>query len=708
MSDVFSLSFQGVNIIYIFLGMASLVISWWSYSGTVPQISSFKKYLLLILRSLGIFLIAILLIEPLLTVFSEKVTGSRIGVFVDISSSMNFKEKDAERYKTARDTYNQHKPSHIPASFYGFADTLIELNDFPDSTMFVGQATDIARVFTTSINNNEELGVLLFITDGANNIGMDPLKAASTIGLPVYSLVTGSSISRKDIFISSVDYPPVGYTNTEFQIKVEIGANGYQGKTGQLEIRDGKRVLGSQHVAFPVDAAYAIAEFKLSIADAGVKDLKAVISGFDDETYKDNNIRNFSIKFLKDKINILLLSSSLNWEFTYLKKVLEGDQHFKLSTAIARRKGGFYANELPASLDAWKEIELVITVDLDSRAIGSQLNNMKAAIESGTGFLYIAGNNSMMFRSGGWDKLLPVKPGSKTAVANGEFFPAPGKQARVRAIMDIEGLNWEELPPLKTVITGLDIDSKAIIFLDIVDDIGNHWPVLTGGLFERGKIAAMTGYPWWPRYFRPGSSSLDAKHMEKFWGNLVRWLVVREDLERFNLAPDKIVYKLGEPVNFAATVFDDNYNLLSGVRIEVVIADSSGVQRELQLTGRKPGQYDGTFGSPAAGKYNYDTYAIIDNDTLAVKSGSFIVESFGLEMENPSANFALMEQIAAVAGGKSYTPDNFNQFTKDLKLNIKKSDVFTEHRLTGNIYILLVIILLFALEWGIRKFSQLA
>lgn len=85
MSDIFSLSFQGGNIIYILLGIASLVISWWSYSGAVPQISSFKKYLLLVLRSLGIFLIAILLIEPLLTVFSEKVTGSQIGIFIDIS-----------------------------------------------------------------------------------------------------------------------------------------------------------------------------------------------------------------------------------------------------------------------------------------------------------------------------------------------------------------------------------------------------------------------------------------------------------------------------------------------------------------------------------------------------------------------------------------------------------------------------------------------
>ena len=623
MSDIFSLNFQSGNIIYIILGIVSLVISWWSYSGAAPQISSFKKYLLLVLRSLGIFLIAILLIEPLLTVFSEKVTGSRIGIFVDISSSMNFKEEDGERYKTARDAYNQHKPSNIPASFYGFADTLIELNDFPDSTAFVGQATDIARAFMSSINDNEEHGALLFITDGANNIGLDPLKAASTISLPVYSLVTGSSISRKDIFISEVDYPPVGYTNTEFQIKVEIGANGYQGKTGQLEIRDGQRVLGSRQVAFPADAAYTTAEFKLLIADAGVKNLKAIVSRFDDETYEDNNVRNFSIKLLKDKINILLLSSSLNWEFTYLKKVLEGDRHFELSTAVAQRKGGFYANELPASFEAWKEIELVIAVDLNSRAIGAQLNNMKAAIKSGTGFLYIAGNNNRMFRSGGWDKLLPVKSGSNTAVADGEFFPAPGKQARVRAIMDIEGLNWEELPPLKAIITGLDVDSKAIVFLDVVDDTGNHRPVLTGGLFERGKIAAMTGYPWWPRYFRPGSSNPDVRRIEKFWGNLVRWLVVREDLERFNLSPDKTVYKLGEPVSFAAMIFDDNYNLLSGVRIEVVIADSSGAQRELQLTGRQPGRYDGVFGSPAAGKYDYDAYAVINNDTLAEKKRQF-------------------------------------------------------------------------------------
>ena len=67
-----------------------------------------------------------------------------------------------------------------------------------------------------------------------------------------------------------------------------------------------------------------------------------------------------------------------------------------------------------------------------------------------------------------------------------------------------------------------------------------------------------------------------------------------------------------------------------------------------------------------------------------------------------------MEHIASVTGGKSYTPDNFSQFAQDLKLKVKRSDIVSEYRVTGNKYILLIIILLFTLEWGIRKFSQLA
>jgi len=706
----FSLSFQsGYLLLYIIIGLAAIGISWWSYKDLVPQISRLKRLALISLRSLGILLIAILLIEPLTTLYTEEVSGDKLGVVVDISSSMLNMEKNGQRYEIAQSLFNEYRPANVSTKYFGFADSVYPLKELPDSLSITRQATNISRALLEPIAlSDNELGALLVLTDGAGNLGIDPLKTASSISLPVYSLVVGSALSQKDIYISKISCSPVGYTNTDIPLEVEVASFGYGGETAMLEIRDDKSVLLSRRVVLPADGAYSTVEFKLNLANEGIKNLRAVIASREDEVGADNNTRAFTIKLLKDKINVLLLSSTLNWELTYLKEALSQDAHLDIDAVIGRPRGGIAAADLPPTLEAWKDIELVIAIDLSSRALGVQLANLKSAVESGTGFLYIAGAKSRIIRLGDWDELLPVKSNQLVSVDEGEFFPIPGRQAVVRAVTDIEGLRWDDLKPLGFMMRGLETDPAAIVFLDVVSGRGEHWPILTGGRFNRGKTAAITGYPWWPRYFQPASGNTNIKKIEKFWSNLVRWLVARDDLEKFNLASDKPVYKLGEPVGFAATLFDDSYNLVGGAKIEVVITDSAGTQREFQLTGFKTGEYSGVFGSPAAGTYNYTARAYVQSDTVGTANGSFIVETFSLEMENPSANYALMEQIATITGGQSFTADNFSEFSQNLKLNLKRADVFNEYRLTGNKYLLIIIILLFTLEWGIRKFSQLA
>ncbi|OQX92276.1 MAG: hypothetical protein B6D58_03830 [candidate division Zixibacteria bacterium 4484_95] len=698
---MFSINFHSNYIIfYVIIGLSALAISWWSYRNLSPHISKLKKYLLMILRIIAVTLIGLLLLEPLLTVFSERTTGNKLGVVVDLSSSMMTEEKSGRRYQIASSAIGDYMPRRIPLNYYGFSDSLVRLESFPDSFSFIGKATNIATALIRPLDN-DEIGALLIVTDGAGNIGPDPIKSASTVKVPVYSLVVGSRINRKDIFINKIDYPPVGYTNTGLPIEVEFGANGYDGQTVIMEIRDNKSTLDSKRVVLPPDGAYSIAEFRISVAEEGVKDLKAIISSIEDETTKDNNTRVFTIKFLKDKMNVLILSSSLNWEYTFLKKVLEKDSHFAVKTAIANRHGGF--QQL-----LWDGIDLVIVMDLNSNALGSQINRLVAAMETGTGFLYLAGINSRGVQLRSWEKYLPVKLGPRVDIEFGEYFPKPTMQPRVGAILDIEGMSWEQLPPLKYVIAPLELNKDALIMMEVITDAGEHWPVVTAGKYKTGKTIAITGFPWWPRYFRAGIDMVDLKRIEKFWSNLVRWLVIREDLEKFNLSTDKPVYKLGEPVGFNATVFDDNYNLVSGARISVMVIDSSKTERELLLSGLEPGKYTGDFGSPAPGKYEFKAIALIDGDTIASANGSFLVEALSLEMENPSANCAIMEKIAEITGGKSYTPDNFSEFSQNLRLKTKRSEVFSEYRLTGNLYVLLLIILLFTAEWGIRKFNQLA
>lgn len=675
----------------------------------VPLVSQVKRGLLISLRFLGIFLIALLLIEPLLTKYSEKTTGNELGIIYDLSASMLIADNGINRLKSAQKALAQGNDIGYAVSYSGFSDSLIELEHAPDSTQFNGRSTDLALAINEPLSRaGDDLGALLIVTDGAGNIGVDPLAAAMESEVPIYSLVVGKSISFNDIAITNIDYPPVSYINTEITLTAEVKSSGYEGKPILIEIRDGNKTIDSKRITLPADGAHFAIDFPVTFLEDGVHSLKAVLGSFEDEVYDDNNTRSFTIKLLKDKTSILLLSSSLNWEYTFIKRVLSSDRHFVIESAVAAGNNIIPGRELPAGLDSWKNLDLIIALDLPSRAVGSRINDLKAAVESGTGFIFISGDRTRMIPLGGWDGILPVEQTSQTSLETGEFFPLPGEQAVVKSITDIEGLRWNELSPLEFVFKGLKLKPDAIVFLDVLGAADNHYPVLVGSKYKTGKTAALVGYPWWKRSFRPSTSEQSPQGMVKFWGNLVRWLVAREDLDKFNLVSDKSVYRLGEPVKFNANLLDDSYNLQSGARINVEIVDLVDNKREFLLTSAQAGKYSGTYGSPAAGEYNYTGYAIWEGDTVGVSDGRFIIESFSLEMENSSANFSLMQQIASITGGKSYTVDNFSEFKNDLKLNIKTANIFREFTLTGNTYILILIILLFTLEWGIRKFNQLA
>jgi hypothetical protein len=54
------------------------------------------------------------------------------------------------------------------------------------------------------IEANDDIGALLILTDGANNIGEDPIKYRKT-GYSGLFTGCGHTISRKDIFISKIN-----------------------------------------------------------------------------------------------------------------------------------------------------------------------------------------------------------------------------------------------------------------------------------------------------------------------------------------------------------------------------------------------------------------------------------------------------------------------------------------------------------------------
>jgi hypothetical protein len=120
-----------------------------------------------------------------------------------------------------------------------------------------------------------------------------------------------------------------------------------------------------------------------------------------------------------------------------------------------------------------------------------------------------------------------------------------------------------------------------------------------------------------------------------------------------------------------------------------------------------PGLYEGSININETGDYSFSAEAITDSRILGKDNGSFNIGGIDVEMINPVMNYPLLNLLANETGGEYYFPDDYSQLLnrlKELKINSSKEKVVTsEINLWSNTWMLMIAILLFSLEWFIRK-----
>ncbi len=700
-----SLGFNPV-LIYLLIVIAALAVAWFSYRGKwSKQYPSLLVILLFSLRAAGMISIGVLLCEPILALTESSKIGDRLALVLDLSSSMTIKDSGIQRWELADSLLRSQNFPDRDNIVLGFSDTLRPLDAWPDSTAFSGRATNLAgAMLLQGFPDKERVGAMLIVSDGAANVGMEPLQAASETDIPIYSLVIGGVISRNDTRIVRIDAPSVAYSNTEFELEVFYGGSGHEGEGAWIEISEGRSLLHSTKVKLPADGAVASTKIKLVFSEPGLKNIRASITQFEGDGNPENNSRNFLLKVLKDKISIIIVASKLNWELSFLKNALEEDGHFKIDVALSEGKTGMFWRNLPTG-DQWSNYDLIIVIDIDPRLLGVKSSDIQTAVKGGRGFLYIAGIGSNRSVLQNWGELLPIVLSERASVTHGEFFPVPSAGSLAKSITSVGDYRWEHAVPLSDIVSPVEPRSGSQTILEAEAAGIRQNPLCVVGQFGVGKTAVILGYPWWPRQFR---IEKDRTGIIRFWANLVRWLIIREDLDRFTVTMNDNVLKLGQAAEFDAKLLDESYDPIQNGRIEIGITDSSNQKRQIILVERQAGRYRGLFNPPAAGKYEFSARALHEGDTITAKGGAFLVESTALEQENPSSNPALMRKIAEITGGKSYTADDFAGFRNELKLKTGTVEENKEYRPIESLVVLLVIIGFFSAEWAIRKFNQMA
>lgn len=196
--------------------------------------------------------------------------------------------------------------------------------------------------------------------------------------------------------------------------------------------------------------------------------------------------------------------------------------------------------------------------------------------------------------------------------------------------------------------------------------------------------------------------------LSMFLANAVKWLTTREDSKPVTVATTKESYTQGEPVEFIGQVYNASADPVDNAQIRVMVRQG---EKEFPtvLRGIGSGRYEGSIDGLGEGDYTFKATALTDGQQLGEDNGRFGVGELNLEFQDTRMNSQLLRQIARKTGGRYYSSTDLSSLADDItrqpSFTSRKTFHTTSLELWNWWYSLGVLIMLFGIEWFIRKRS---
>lgn len=720
------LNLQEKNLLVLIgLFILAILVASFTYRRTFPPLSKRKKGLLMSLRMIALFCLFLVLSEPILSLAKRYTQKPVIALLVDLSRSMNLKgaevrRKDELQNLLKNDVFEKIS-SRAELKTYGFADSVVPLDikgNYPDS---LGNATAIGEAIkeTEDKLNQENLEGIVLLSDGTNNLGVDPVSAATSKNVPIYTSGLGEYISPRDLSIENITYNDIAYVGDKLPVRADISQTGYQDLKIPVSIEEKKNLVSQQNVTLSKSGATQSVDLEIIPQEAGLHQYRLTLPALKDETVKENNQRSFTVKVLKNKIKILLVAGSLNWEYTFLKRDLEQDKNIELESLIYGKERKPIQGHFPLGGTELGSFDVLILVDPPRFVLSDHKKEIEDFVFSqGGSALFLLGPefmNSHAFLE--IASLLPFDQSEKnisysTANLNLELTEEGKLHPVTRLVENLEDnlKIWSDLPPFLGIVSlGASVkDATVLAGFKNPTHPNLFSPGITVSNYGRGKMMITTVTPFWRWDFLLWGIGKDHQLYQTFWSNAVRWLVVREDLDLLNVFTDKKIYQGGEKVTFRAKIFDLNYQKVKDASVVLnVKPDSSSDTVVVNLVPNESGDYLATMGALPPDHYTFRGDITRDGEKIGTKTGEFLVESYTLEDSDLKTNFDLLKKIAEVSGGKYYEKEQIANLVNDLRLSEKEEQKTMEVQLWNSPVLLALFVLCLSVEWAIRKRSQL-
>jgi hypothetical protein len=569
---------------------------------------------------------------------------------------------------------------------------------------------------------------LLLLSDGVDTREALDDWAAAKRPFPIYTLrlePPGGWQQEPDTRIDSVSAARRVTIGWKTEIKVKVSGQGTRGQPVMVQLFQNGQLFAEKPTQIPDDGGERELVFEAEHAKVGVYQYRVFVPPLTGEKNKEDNEYQLSIEAIDARNRLLYVEGVPRWEYKFLRRMLLSEQQVSpiifFTGADGKPVGGTPVGNVTPEITPQQlaYFKVVMLGNLDAKEIGEQrANNLVKFVEDG-GSLVILGGPKAWATSGllgtSLAKVLPVRGASLKLVETEKPFPVKlTEAARGHSAFAGDAALWEIIPPVLSVFTGAELTPGAQSLVT-AETAGGAQPMVVAHRFGQGKVTAILTDSMWRWQLGPEAGR--AKPYERFWAQLISWLLPREEEIqelRLELSASRDQVFFGESVDLLARIAGDENAKPESVDTRITLPDGRTISYRMspqQVTtpsGKVFPGYGYAFQPESAGSHKVVGTAKVKGAEIVSEPLTLFVRPYSPETVPRPIKADLLQALAAANGGKFFESlDALNSGLNELKVEATEEKLSEYRTLWREWPVLVGLMTMLTATWALRKMRNM-
>ena len=551
--------------------------------------------------------------------------------------------------------------------------------------------TDLSTVLKNLENEYEgrNLAGIILASDGIYNQGVSP--AYNNFGFPIHTIGLGDTTQKSDIILKALYHNKIVYQGNRFPVIAEFTAMGFNNRNLVINLKRNNQLIQSVRQKLPNHDGLFTQEFIIEANLAGLQRYSIDIEPLEGEFSLENNSQDAYVEVVEGKEKILLLAHAPHPDIKAISRAIEKNENYELVVVLPGIN--------PFIRDQY---DLAILHQIpDNR--GNFSNEIAELKNSGTPLFYIIGSKSNIKAFNDLNSLISI---SSTRNQKDNVFPSFDPDFSLFDIDNDTKTLLGEFPPVDVPFGDYQVKGNADhLLLQRVGRIVTEKPLLSISRDRTQKEGVLLGEGSWTWRLFEYKSTNAFKAFDDIIGKTIQYLSAKEDKRKFRVYPINNENSDNTPVTFETEIYNDLYEKMYDQQISLSIRDEKDSVFDFSYIITEANSKFRLSGLQA-GVYRFRAEALV-NDRRLSSEGMFSVRKQEIENVNLTADHQLLRELSRRSGGGYYKMDNIETFLNDINASSIKSIIYSSENYLAVInmkWIFFILIFLFTIEWGLRKF----